>query len=167
LEGPEALFIPGTGPLGAIATGALCAAARCAAPLGKKQAGDRLIDTAIVESVTSTPQTLGLALHLQGKFRVPANFVADASLASGRPEPFGFWRDAKVASFHDHAEFDVDYGSLVLHVIVAVPGDFKLWHASTPDVPPRRRESIYLELTTPAKSATFTTTFAPKWQSGK
>jgi hypothetical protein len=49
----------------------------------------------------------------------------------------------------------------VLHVTVAAPGEFKLWHGSTPDVPPKRRESFYLELAAPAKSATFTTTFAP------
>jgi hypothetical protein len=34
-----------------------------------------------------------------------------------------------------------------------------LWHANTPDVPPRRRESFYIE--TVGTSATFTTTFEP------
>jgi hypothetical protein len=36
-----------------------------------------------------------------------------------------------------------------------------LWHGSSPDVPPKRRESFYLELTSPATTATFTTTFSP------
>ena len=39
--------------------------------------------------------------------------------------------------------------------------EFRVWHGSTPDVPPRRRESLYLELATPGTSATFTTTFSP------
>ena len=31
----------------------------------------------------------------------------------------------------------------------------------SPDVPPRRRESLYLELVEPAAAATFVTTFRP------
>jgi hypothetical protein len=42
-----------------------------------------------------------------------------------------------------------------------VPGDFRVWHGSSPDVPPLRRESFYVELKAPATRATFTTTFAP------
>jgi hypothetical protein len=122
--------------------------------------GDRLIDTATVESTASTPQKLGLAIHLQGKVRLPDSFVADDSLKAGRPEPFGYWRDVRSASFRDRAEFDVVYGSVVMHVTIATPGEFQLWHASTPDVPPKRRESFYVE--TKGTSATFTTTFAPK-----
>ncbi|MBI4622888.1 MAG: hypothetical protein HY736_06635 [Verrucomicrobia bacterium] len=48
-----------------------------------------------------------------------------------------------------------------VRVTLATPGEFKLWHGSSPDVPPQRRESFYLELTTPATSATFTTKFEP------
>lgn len=123
--------------------------------------GDRLIDTATVETTAAAPQKLGLALHVQGKVRLPATFAADAAFATGRPEPFRYWRDVRVASFHDRAEFDVVYGKTVMHVTLAVPGDFRLWQGSAPDVPPRRRDSFYVELAAPAKSATFTTTFAP------
>ncbi|HZP59230.1 MAG TPA: heparinase [Opitutaceae bacterium] len=120
--------------------------------------GDRLVDTATIESKAG-PQKLGLALHLQGKVRLPASFQPDPDFARGRPEPFSYWRDARVATFHDRAEFDVDYGTLVLHVTLAVPGEFKLWHADSPDVAPARRDSFYLE--TDGTKATFTTTFAP------
>jgi hypothetical protein len=48
-----------------------------------------------------------------------------------------------------------------MHVTVAAPGEFKLWHGLSPDIPPRRRESLYLELVKPAERATFTTTLAP------
>jgi hypothetical protein len=66
------------------------------------------------------------------------------------------------ASYRDRAEFDVDYGNnVVMRVTLTAPGDFKLWHGSSPDVPPKRRESFYLELASPGTSATFTTTFAP------
>ncbi len=121
--------------------------------------GDRLIDTATVESTAATPQKLGLALHLQGKVRLPDSFAADPAFAQNRPESFGYWRDARVSSFHDRAEFDVVYESVILRVTIATPGDFKLWHANTPDVPPQRRESFYIETT--GQRATFTTTFAP------
>jgi hypothetical protein len=123
--------------------------------------GDRLIDTATVATTAATPQTLGLALHLQGQVRLPASFTADATLARGRPASFGYWRDARVAAYRDRAEFDVVYGDTVMHVTLATPGDFRVWHASSPDVPPNRRESFYLEVGAPVSSATFTTTFAP------
>jgi len=44
-------------------------------------------------------------------------------------------------------------------VTIACPGEFTLWHASTPDVAPARRESLYLETT--GEKKTFTTTFSP------
>lgn len=123
--------------------------------------GDALIDTATVEA-TQGPQPLGMALHVQGKVRLPAAFTPDASFAHGRPKPFGYWRDVRSAPFHDQAEFDVAYANdVVMHVTIRAPGEFRLWHGSTPDVPPRRRESFYLELGAPGTRATFTTTFAP------
>ncbi len=123
--------------------------------------GDSLIDTSTIASTTTEAQ-LGFTLHVQGKAQLPAAFAADSNFAKGRAQPFGRWRDVRGATFHDHAEFDVDYAEgVVLHVTLTAPGEFKLWHGSTPDVPPRRRESFYLELAAPAKTATFTTTFAP------
>jgi oligo-alginate lyase len=123
--------------------------------------GDSLVDTATIES-TKGAQRLGLALHLQGKVRLPANFSADKAFAAGRPDSFTHWRDVRGATFRDHAALEVDYGGgVIMSVTLSAPGEFKLWHGSSPDVPPTRRESFYLEMAAPATSATFTTRIAP------
>lgn len=124
--------------------------------------GNKLIDTASIETVDGQKKTLGLTLHVQGKVKLPASFQAAEKFADHRPEPFTRWRDVRGATFHDQADFDVVYSDgTVLHVTLTTPGEFRLWHGDTPDSPPRRRESFYLELTQPAAKAVFTTTFAP------
>lgn len=123
--------------------------------------GDRLIDTATIES-TSGPRKLGFALHLQGKPHLPEGFTSDPDFAAKRPTAFHFWRNVSVATFRDRAEFDVTYRDVVMHVTVTAPGEFKLWHGSAPDVPPRRRDSFYLELIAPATTATFKTIIEPR-----
>lgn len=120
---------------------------------------DRLIDTATVETTAGTPQKLGLAVHVQGKVRLPDTFTVDTNFAQDRPEPFGYWKDVRSATYRDHAEFDVTYGTRVLRVRIATPGNFTVWHGGSPDVPPQRRESFYVE--TVGQGATFTTTFEP------
>jgi oligo-alginate lyase len=40
-----------------------------------------------------------------------------------------------------------------------LPGEFRIWHASTPDAPPDRREGFYLE--TLGAKAKFTTVISP------
>jgi len=123
--------------------------------------GDVLVDRATVES-TVAPQQLGLALHLQGKVRLPAALVPVKDFALSRPESFGYWRNVRGARFEDRAEFDVEYAKgVVMHVTLTAPGPFRLWHGSSPDVPPQRRESFYLELEGKAQQATFTTTITP------
>jgi hypothetical protein len=122
---------------------------------------DILSDSATIES-TKGPQKLGLALHLQGKVKLPPTFTLATDFATDRPDSFTHWRNVHSASFRDRAEFDVDYGNeVVLRVTLSTPGEFRLWHGSSPDVPPKRRESFYLELAQPATTATFTTSFAP------
>jgi len=121
--------------------------------------GDKLIDTVFIESSSKTPQKLGLALHVQGEVRLPDTLKPTPDFATGRPVPFASWRTVRGAIFHDRAEFDVDYGKVIMHVTIATPGEFQLWHGDTPDIPPLRRESFYVECDAP--SATFTTTFAP------
>ena len=123
--------------------------------------GNILTDTATVETTGHLPQKLGLALHIQGLVRLPKNFAVDAAFATGRPEPFRHWREVRAANYHDRAEFDIAYGETVIHTTIAAPGDFRVWHGSSPDVPPKRRESFYVEMVAPGVSATFTTTFAP------
>jgi hypothetical protein len=90
---------------------------------------------------------------------LPAAFQPDANFAQGRPEPFGYWRDVTGASCRDRVAFDVDYGAAVLRVTIACPGEFRIWHGDTPDSPPRRRESFYVETT--GTQAVFTTTLEP------
>ncbi|HVU34967.1 MAG TPA: heparinase II/III family protein [Opitutaceae bacterium] len=123
-------------------------------------AGESLIDTTRI-ACTRGANALGLALHLQGKVRLPAGFAPDPEFAAHRDPAFGYWRDVTSATFRDHVTLDVAYGRLLLRVTITAPGEFRLWHASTPDVPPHRRDSLYLELTAPATEAVFTTTFAP------
>jgi len=123
--------------------------------------GDKLIDTATIKTEANQPKVLGFTLHLQGKIRLPATFGTDESLKNGAPEPFKQWRNVRSAGFANRAEFDVDYGTTVMHVVLETPGEFHLFHGSTPDMPPHRRESFYLQLAAPGTSATFTTTFSP------
>ena len=121
--------------------------------------GDRLVDVATIRTKDGTTHALGLSLHLQGRVRLPAAFRPTDTFAVSRPASFGYWRGVTTATCHDQVSFDVDFGGLTLRVAIAVPGEFTIWHGSTPDVPPRRREGFYLE--THGASATFTTTFSP------
>lgn len=123
--------------------------------------GDRLVDVATVTTTGSAKKELGLALQLQGKVKLPASFATEKDFAKGRPEPFKQWREVRSATYTDRAEFEVAYGKTTMRVVLEVPGRFRVFHGSTPDVPPKRRETFYLELADPAASATFTTTFSP------
>jgi oligo-alginate lyase len=120
--------------------------------------GETLVDTAVIETTDGETHKLGLPLHLQGKVRLPDSFVADPAFAQGRSEPFQYWLEARRATYRDRVELEVAYGKLVLKLTISCPGEFTLWHASTPDVPPDRRESLYLETT--GKAATFITTMS-------
>ena len=122
--------------------------------------GEKLIDVAEIETTRSSPQKLGLALHVQGKVRLPDEFRADQDFSKGRPKSFGYWTDVTTATYRDQASFNVDYGGVTIMLTVAIPGEFRLWHGSTPDSPPHRREGLYIEVTN--TSATFTTTFGAK-----
>jgi len=67
-----------------------------------------------------------------------------------------------VREFTSEVRFEVDLGGGVrVPVAIGAPGRFRLWQGSSPDVPPRRRESLYLELVEPVASATFVTAFRP------
>lgn len=121
--------------------------------------GDRLIDVVTIEATSGERQKLGLVLHLQGKVRLPGEFQEDATFANGHPAAFGYWTDVRSAPYRDEASFDLDFGKTMLRVAFSLPGEFRVWHASTPDSPPDRREGFYLE--TVGAAATFTTTFSP------
>ncbi|MBI5769992.1 MAG: heparinase II/III family protein [Verrucomicrobia bacterium] len=123
--------------------------------------GDRLVDVATVTCNGAAKKGLGFALQLQGKVKLPASFAAEKDFGTGSPEPFRYWRNVRSAAYTDRAEFDVAYGTTTMHVVLEAPGRFQLFHGSTPDVPPHRRETFYIQLAEPAASATFTTTFSP------
>jgi hypothetical protein len=123
--------------------------------------GERLMDTATVQT-SDGPHRLGLTLQLQGQVHLPAGATPAPEFAHGRPTPFSYWTDVRVASGRDHADFDVSYADgFVLHVHIETSGAFHVWHGTTPDFPPRRRESVYLELDDPAEKAKFETRFTP------
>ena len=121
--------------------------------------GGRLVDTAKIQTKDGSVQELGLSLHVQGTVRLPAVFQPTNAFAESRPASFTYWQGVTSANFRDRASFDVDYGAVTLRVTFSVPGEFTVWHGSTPDVPPARREGFYIE--THAATSTFTTVFAP------
>ncbi len=158
---------PQPGELLAYSAGPARVAARL--PLYRKNAhAERtlaIVDGALVDTTTvgsaAGPQQLGLALHVQGKARLPAGFVAAPDFAKGRPAAFRYWRDVRGTTGRDQLTVEVECSGQRLQLTFAAPGEFTLWHGSAPDLPPRRREAFYLELIAPATTATFTTTFAP------
>jgi hypothetical protein len=121
--------------------------------------GNRLRDVVTIESTRGGPQQLGLALHVQGTVRLPDKFADDPNFAKGRPTPFSYWTEVRSASFHEKASFHVEFPNLTLRITFATPGAFRIWHAVTPDTPPNRRESFYLE--SEGESATYCTNFEP------
>ncbi len=117
---------------------------------------------AVTVACEAGPQRLGLAFHLQGRTRLPSGFWPDADFARGRPEEFAQWTEVRGGRFRDRVELVAEFGpGLVLRIVFAAPGDFRIWRGSSPDAPPRRRESFYLELAESAAGATFTTTLVP------
>jgi hypothetical protein len=122
---------------------------------------DSLKDTVRITTQDGKPHALGFLLHLMGKVEnLPANFVPEPNPGQIEPDPgFTYWKDASRATFHDRAEFDVKFDAVTLHVKFDLPGDFTLWHASAPDLLPRRRDVFYLE--THGQDATLQTTLTP------
>ncbi len=116
--------------------------------------GPRLLDT-----VTLTPREpgapahrLGLALHFQGIVDLPVAFRP-------APIPLPYWENAHGASFDSEARLTVRIGERPFLVKLRATTPFKLFHGLTPDVPPDRRHSLYLE--TEAPSARFETILEP------
>lgn len=116
--------------------------------------GVRLLDTVTLtpQDPAAPPRRLGLALHLQGIVTLPVAF---------RPAPVGLphWENAHGASFDSEAALTVRYGDRSFLVKLRATAPFKLIHALTPDVPPDRRHSLYLEVEAP--SARFDTVIEP------
>ncbi len=133
----------------------------CAAERELRIENGKLVDVVrLTLEPGSAPAALGLALHLQGQMRLPARFVPDPTFArEDRPAAFRHWTECRTAAFTNTAVLEATFGTRRLELTLSAPGRFTLTHASTPDVPPHRRESLYLETT--GTAAEFTTTFAP------
>ena len=125
--------------------------------------GGRLVDVVRIQlRAGAGPAALGLALHLQGRVRADdlVDLRPDRSFAAAnRPPAFRHWLEPRSAAFTDRASFLVDLDGRAVRLALQVPGAFTVTHAVTPDVPPRRRESLYLETT--GTEAVFVTTFEP------
>ncbi len=126
--------------------------------------GDKLIDVTQVEVHSDQPQQLGLVLHVQGAVKLPNSFVPDSDFSSGRPPAFGYWKEITSAEYENEVSFDVEYRMITKRISFSVasptgPATFRVWHGSSPDMPPGRREAFYLE--TSGTAATFTTAFTP------
>ena len=124
---------------------------------------DTLTDTVTLKTTDNKPHTLGLTQQLQGKLRLPSDFkpIDTADFAQTRPTPFRYWKDITAADYTDHAELDIEYShNQVIRLTIALPGKFRVYHGSTPDIPPRRRETLYIEQPNQT-AATILTTLAP------
>lgn len=109
----------------------------------------RLIDVVSLESVDTAPRRLGLALHLQGEVELPVAFRPDPSLG------FTAWEHAHSAAFEKEAILKVAIDRRSFRLTVRASSPFRVWWARTPDVPPAKRDSLYIE--TNAISAKFET----------
>lgn len=112
--------------------------------------GGVLEDRVKVVTTDQREHRIGLALHVQGRVRLPEGF---------RENP-GFdlkhWEGARTAEIPNEVALLVEYPGLVLEVKVAAGGLMRVTHASTPDVAPQRRESLYFEAS--GQRAEFVTT---------
>jgi len=102
--------------------------------------GGALEDRVKVETTDQRPHRIGLALHLQGRVRLPAEFRGDPEF------PLKYWEGARSAEFPNEVVLLADYPGLTLEVRVSAGGPLRVTHALTPDVPPQRRESLYFEI---------------------
>jgi oligo-alginate lyase len=113
--------------------------------------GRKLIDATTIRltSPGATLQRLGLVLHLQGKITPPEGRKTD-------PIELPVWTNIRTVDLDGPTSFLVQLKDRAARVTISATGPLKLTVGETPDAPPARRESIYLE--TMGTSATFTTT---------
>ncbi|MCS7044291.1 MAG: heparinase II/III-family protein [Bryobacteraceae bacterium] len=102
--------------------------------------GDTVEDRVRVETMDQQQHRIGLVLHVQGRVRLPEGFRDDPEF------PLKHWEGARTTELSNEAVLLVDYPGLVLEVTVSAGALLRVTHATTPDVPPNRRESLYFEL---------------------
>jgi hypothetical protein len=118
--------------------------------------GDRLIDTTTVQLTApdGAAAPLGLVLHLQGSVGAPS--TGEWIAAQALP----FWTDTKTVRCGNQVSLPVRFADHAMRVTLAASGPMTLTIGRSPDVPPQRRDSIYVETT--GHEATFTTTIEPE-----
>lgn len=122
-----------------------------------------LTDTVMLSTTDNKTHELGLFLQIQGKAELPDAFQPDNSLANGTGllAGFNYWKDVRSASFTDQAVFMVTYpDGRKMRVTFVLPGAFTVTHASSPDVPPKRRETFYVRVK--GEKTIFKTTIEPE-----
>ena len=72
---------------------------------------------------------------------------------------FKYWKSVKATECKDEISIMTQCGKTRMKVTFKVKGQFKIWHAITPDTPPKLREGFYLE--TYSNEATFMTILTP------
>lgn len=115
--------------------------------------GKALVDTLTLELAPGANQTrLGSVLHLQGKIEVPA---AAAPVEPSLP----YWTATRKLDCRGRVVLKARFGEQLLQVTLETSGPFTLILGNSPDVPPGRRDSIYVE--TSGTRAVFQTTIEP------
>lgn len=122
----------------------------------------KIEDPKLIESTelnSRIPAKLGVVLNIQGRAKIPTSFKPDPTFYENRPEAFKYWTNVTSAQFDGHATFEIDYGAVTMLLTFSANQKFTIWHATTPDKPPKKREGFYLEAT--SATANFTTTWEP------
>ena len=115
---------------------------------------NRLVDVVTLEPRGDTvARRLGLALHLQGEVDLPVAFQPDLSLG------FNSWENLHSAAFERETRLNFKINGRIFRLTLRASAPFRLWWGRTPDVPPARRDSLYLE--TRGSAVTFETTIEP------
>ncbi|RPI25417.1 MAG: heparinase [Acidobacteria bacterium] len=121
--------------------------------------GYRLIDTVKIKSPGK--DKTGLVLHVQGRVGLitgTLNQDPDFGSRTGVVS-FRYWSNTRTGSYRDRATLMVRYPDVNMKIRFEVPGSFTLTHAVSPDTPPGKRETLYLE--TSGSDVVFRTIFEP------
>ena len=114
---------------------------------------EALVDTVTVKTSDGQRHRLGLTLHLQGEIAMPDGFTADPTrFASGYPAAFGYWDGARTGG---SSRLRMRLGGRTFEVNFDAGRPLRVALGNLPEVPPLRRQAIYVELD--GTEATFVT----------
>jgi hypothetical protein len=90
---------------------------------------------------------VSVALHLQGRIIAPAGTQSLTQDKDVTGRGFKYWTDRKLLSHQDSAAYHVSLEGVCIRLEIATTGPFSVVVASTPDAPPRRRQSLLINST--------------------